>query len=155
MITWSYSLSGVDSGSSSVIPGGSSNPSAGSTISDLALDLLTGDLEFPPRLIYGAEAIAQRIRVRFKWFFEEWFLDQRQGIPYYRDILIKNPDPVLISFIFRRALLTTPGVVSVSKFNASLNKSTRHLTVNFEATLSDNGILTADAEPFILGSTNA
>jgi hypothetical protein len=119
-------------------------------ICELALNPATGDVAIPPRLIYGVEAIAQRIRVRFEWFLGEWFLDTRQGVPYYRDILIKNPDPILITFIFRRVLLSTPGVKSVSSFRAVLDKVTRTLTVDFEATADDGNILTAVAEPFII-----
>jgi hypothetical protein len=119
-------------------------------ITELALNPVTGDLAVPPRWIRGAEAVAQRIRVRFKWFLGEWFLDTRQGVPYYRDILIKNADPILITFIFRRVLLSTPGVKSVSSFHATLDKTSRVLTVTFEAVADDGSILTASAEPFII-----
>jgi hypothetical protein len=121
-------------------------------IAELALDPATGDLAFPPRIIHGIEAIAQRIRVRFRWFLGEWFLDQRQGVPYYAHILIKNPDPILISYVFRQVLLKTPGVASVSNFQASIDRRSRMLTVDFEATLDDGTILTAQAEPFIISA---
>ncbi len=153
MIEWAYTLiGGTGSGSASDSSGstGSDNASIGLQIADLALDPVSGDLAFPPRIIRGAEAVAQRIRVRFRWFLGEWFLDQRQGVPYYRDILVKNPDPILISFIFRRVLTSTPGVRSVSKFSAVLDRASRTLTVNFEATLADSSTLIANAEPFIL-----
>lgn len=149
-ITWSYSLGGSGTGSGGDTGTDGDNATIGLQIAELALDLTTGDLFFPPKIIHGAEAVAQRVRVRFKWFLGEWFLDQRQGVPYYQDILIKNPDPILISFIFRRVLLSTPGVRSVASFNASLDRQSRTLTVDFEATLDDDSILTATAEPFII-----
>jgi hypothetical protein len=121
-------------------------------IAELELDRTTNDIKLPPRIIRGAEAVAQRVRVRFRWFLGEWFLDQRQGVPYYRDILVKNPDRILITFIFRQVLLGTPGVKSVANFRADLDRATRTLTVDFEAAvLTDGSILTARAEPFIIG----
>lgn len=154
MITWSYSLnggSGSGSGSgSSDAPGSSDNASLELEIAELALDPVTGDLLIPVKIIRGAEAVAQRVRVRFQFFLGEWFLDTRLGVPYYEQILVKNPDTLLIGFIFKRVLLTTPGVKSVSTFNATLDRLTRTLFVDFEATLLDGGILTAVSEPFIL-----
>jgi hypothetical protein len=126
------------------------NAAIGLEIAELALNLTTGDLLIPPKIIRGAEAVAQRVRVRFRWFLGEWFLDERLGVPYYSDILVKNPDPILISFIFRRVLLSTPGVKSVSSFSATLDRTTRTLLVDFEATLDNGIILTAVAEPFII-----
>lgn len=126
-------------------------PSAGIGIADLELDLATNDIKIPARIIRGGDAVAQRVRVRFRWFLGEWFLDTRQGVPYFRDILIKNPDRILIGFIFRQVLLSTPGVKSVISFRASLDPAARELSVDFEAMLIDGTILTAQAEPFIIG----
>jgi hypothetical protein len=120
-------------------------------LSTFALNPATGDLEIPLRIVRGAEAVAQRVRVRFRWFLGEWFLDTRQGVPYFRDILIKNPDPILISFIFRQVLMTTPGVKRVESIKAALDRGSRALRVDFAATLDDDSPLTSTAEPFIIG----
>lgn len=118
---------------------------------ELALDVATGDLAIPVKLLKGADAIAQRIRTRFRFVKGEWFLDKRLGVPYFDYILIKNPDPVLVSAIFRRVLMTTPGVKQVKRFTATLDKATRTLTVDFEALLNDDTTtLVANAEPFII-----
>lgn len=140
MIVWAFTLQSTGL-----------TQSQGLGIADLELDLATNDIKLPIRIIRGPEAVAQRVRVRFRWFLGEWFLDTRQGVPYYRDILVKNPDRILISFIFRQVLLTTPGVKSVISFRASLDSKARELSVDFEAMLLDGTILTAQAEPFILG----
>ena len=139
-LVWTYTLHGSGQDQTQAIG-----------IADLELDPLANDIKLPPRIIRGPEAVAQRVRVRFRWFLGEWFLDTRQGVPYYRDILVKNPDKILISFIFRQVLTTTPGVKSVSRFNASLDAVNRELITDFEATLTDGNILTAQAEPFIIG----
>jgi len=151
MISWSYSLAVAVPPSSGVTPTPTSTTNATQfLISDLALDPDTWDLAIPPRLIYGAECVIQRIRVRFRWFYEEWFLDLREGIPYFRDILIKNPDLNLIQFIFRRVLVLTPGIKSVQSFNIVHDKPLRHLSVSFVVLLIDGGTITAESEPFIV-----
>lgn len=127
------------------------NATVGLQIAELALNPSTGDLALPVRILHGADAVAQRVRVRFRWFLGEWFLDRRQGVPYIESILVKNPDPILITFIFRKVLLLTPGVKSVKTFHASLDRPTRHLTVTFEAVLNDDSIMTFNKEEFIIG----
>lgn len=117
---------------------------------ELYLDPLTGDIAIPIQIVRGEHAVLQRIMVRFRFFLGEWFLDQRLGVPYYRDILKKNPNSILISFIFRQVLLGTPGVASVASFSASLDRATRKLTANFEAVLED-GFIIRTPEPFIIG----
>lgn len=154
MFTWSYNLEGGDTPTPPA-------PSSGGAFSgvvvpalpyaELALDPDTWDLALPPRILRGEDAVIQRIRVRFKFFRSEWFLDTRQGIPYREQIFIKNPNPVVISFIFRRVLLSTPGVASVTSFTASLDSETRKLTATFEAKLVDGTVLRAVDEPFIVG----
>lgn len=116
-----------------------------------ALDPATGDLAVPIRLVRGAEAVLQRIRIRFRWFLGEWFLDQREGVPYFRDVLVKNPDPVLISSIFRTVLRRTPGVLRIDRFAARLERNTRTLIVDFEVTLETGETLTVADDKFIIG----
>ena len=120
---------------------------------ELALDPATWDVAFPIAFITGPEAVLQRVKVRFRFFLGEWFLDQRLGIPYYRDILIKNPDILLITTIFRRVLTTTPGVERVGSFKAQLLTAERKLLCDFVAFLSNGSKIIAEAEPFILTGT--
>lgn len=117
---------------------------------ELYLDPATWDVAVPVRFVTGPDAVLQRVKVRFRFFLGEWFLDQKLGIPYYRDILIKNPDILLISSIFQRVLLTTPGVDRVATFKAQLLPAERKLLCDFVAFLSDGTRIIADAEPFIL-----
>lgn len=109
-----------------------------------------GDLEIPVRLKRGAEAIEQRLRNRLRFFLAEWFLDARLGVPYFRDVLVKNPDLDLVRSIIRRVILGTPGVASLRKFDVELDRLARRLDVtDFEAILDDGSPLRPD-EPFIV-----
>lgn len=119
---------------------------------ELALDLDTWDLDLPIRWIRGAEAIAQRILVRLRWFKGEWFLDENQGIPYFQVLLgVKSPDIALVSGLLRRAILSTPGVARVQSLDLSYDSSTREASLAFVAETDDGAMLTyASDSPLVL-----
>jgi hypothetical protein len=117
---------------------------------ELALDPVTHDLAVPVRVIRGPLAVAQRVKCRLLFFLGEWVLDQRLGVPYFRDVLVKNPDPILISAIFRQVVRETPGVSRVTKLLATIDKPTRTLTVDFSAVLLDGMVVEFQDEKFIL-----
>lgn len=117
---------------------------------DLALDISTWDLELPPRLITGADMIAQRIGIRFKFWLGEWFLDTREGVPYIEQVLVANPDLSLIRALFRRVITSTPGVKRVESLDLSFDRAARTLVVgSFRATLIDGSTLALES-PFIV-----
>ncbi len=126
-------------------------PTAVIALSAWALDPATGDLALPITLLFGADAVLQKIRSRFRFFKGEWFLDTRLGVPYLQIVLVKNPDLILINAIFSKVLATTPGVASVDSFTCLLDRPTRTLTCTFQITLSDGTKVIAQAEPFIIG----
>lgn len=111
----------------------------------------TGDLDLTGHrlnLSTGEAAIEQNLRVRLRFFLESWFLDLRQGIPFFGEILIKSPNMLLVRSIFRQAILDTAGIVAVTTLTASINSSTRLLSLNFTATM-DTGAELVFA-PFII-----
>jgi hypothetical protein len=84
-------------------------------------------------VIEGLEQIRQRIATRLKFFVGEWFLDLRQGVPYYRDVFVSNPNLALIRSLFRRVVLRTPGVISVPRILVGFDPATRQCSVTFQA----------------------
>ena len=118
---------------------------------ELELDEATWDMKVPPNIIKGVPAIAQRLRVRLQFFLKEWFLDQRQGMPYFEAILIKNPDITLVQSIFRRAILATPGVLAIAKMRTALDNATRTFTVTpLEIVLTGGVVFRAQPDEFII-----
>lgn len=99
-------------------------------------------------IVDGDDAIHQQVLIRLKFFLEEWFLDERVGIPYYRDILVRNPNLDLIRTIYKTAILETPGVTSVDRMTLDIDTPSRTLNLYFSATLDSGAVLTFD--PFIL-----
>ena len=89
--------------------------------------------------------IRQKIATRFRFYYGEWFLDQRQGLPYYGTVLTKNPDMALVRSLFLRVLRDTPGVLDVVTFNLVHDRVSRTVSFSFEA-LVDGGEITVKPE---------
>ena len=121
-------------------------------ITTLKTDPLTGDLAIPVVLLTGIDAVAQNLRERFQFFLGEWFLDTREGVPYYRDVLIKNPDIGVVRSIFRRIILDTQDIASLRQLTIQLDATTRIMTAEFIAVLVDGTVLdtTKLDAPFII-----
>lgn len=89
-------------------------------------------------LVRDARAIAQKVENRFRFFLGEWFLDLREGIPYFTEVLIKGPDVRVIRQLFLKVVTSTPGMADVTSFNMSYDPSTRTLFYQWEG-LTDSG----------------
>jgi hypothetical protein len=92
-------------------------------------------------LVEGVQQIRQRLASRLQFFLGEWFLDLRQGIPYFRDVLVKNPNLDVIRSLMRRVILDTPGTLSLVKLEIELDSSARTLSVAFEAVVEGGSIV--------------
>lgn len=91
---------------------------------DLVIE--NGDLA----VVSGSDAIAQRIRDRLLTFSKEWFLDLSFGVPYYDNILVKNPRLDVVNAILKTQILKSQEGSFVS-FLVNLDQS-RNLTVEYE-----------------------
>ena len=116
------------------------NPTS-STFNDLVIQ--NGDLVITPTQL---DAVQQHILQRLRIFLGEWFLDNTIGLPYFQQILVKNPNQAVIDGLLQNQIATTPGVVQLSSFSANVNFTTRVLSVSFSAltttgTVSYNGLV--------------
>lgn len=112
-------------------------------MSDLSLDTLTADLIIQNGdlvLNSGLEAIRQNLQSRLSFFLGEWFLDVDAGVPYYQDVLKKNPDPVILDGVFKDAILGTPGVIGLDEFDMQMDTALRQLKLTFRARTTDGPI---------------
>lgn len=107
---------------------------------NLLIDQNTYDLDLTNNaasLVDGLDAIHQDWISRLKFIRGEWFLDQRAGIPYFEEILVKQPNPARLRAIFHEATLTTPGIAEIKAFSLDLS-ATRVLTLDIDA-VTDGG----------------
>lgn len=112
------------------------------------LHLEHGDLVWTTDL---AVEVAQRLRVRFRFFRGEWFLDLREGTPWYQEILGKGASDATIRAIFSNVIRTCPGVSSLVSISFEMDRSERELVLDFEAKLEDGSTFKASKfGPFIV-----
>jgi hypothetical protein len=90
--------------------------------------VLTSDAD--PR---GTNNILQDIVQNLSFFLGEWFLDNTKGIPYFQQILIKNPDQSKIDGFMINTILGTPGVLQLLSYSFQANYAQRILNVTFSA----------------------
>ncbi len=96
---------------------------------DLKLDP-TGDLlisGFDLVLVDGRDQVGQRLKTRLKTFLGEWFLDIDRGVPYFEDVLVKNPDMARVNAVLTQQILLDSEITSVTSFATSFDGTTRRL----------------------------
>lgn len=88
------------------------------------------------RLVRAAdgEAIAQAIRIALSIFQGEWFLDTTRGLPYYQEILVKNPNVAQIRRVIADRILSVPGVLDLVSLTLDFDRAARTLSVSFKVT---------------------
>lgn len=85
---------------------------------------------------YSAE-VAQGIVCALRLIRGEWYLDQRIGTPWHERILGKAgvvAGESTVEGIFRRVVLTVPGVAAVERCEVTIHRATSHLSVELDAT---------------------
>lgn len=112
---------------------------------DIALDKDTHDLAISGgelSLVTATQAIDQNLRVRLKLVQSEIVYNTSLGVPYFRDILIKNPNTNTVVSILRDAILSVQGVAEIETLDVSFDRATRTINVAFEVRTDDGSKLT-------------
>ena len=99
-------------------------------LSGNTLKITNGDLV----ICDGLDAIIQDVSTRLQFFLGEWFLNTKAGIPYFQKILGKHKPDGYVASLFRRVVLETPGIQSLTQdVVLTYNEPLRFLTVTFKA----------------------
>lgn len=102
----------------------------------------------------NAEQVAILLKNRLQFFLGEWFLDVREGIPYYDVVMVKNPDLNLLSRMFRKVILATEGVAQIDVLTTDLDAALRKLTVTIRVLTDDGFYISGGTDtPFIVEVT--
>jgi len=75
------------------------------------------------------ESIRQAVRVRLLWFWGEWRFAVEFGVPYFENILVKNPNIEQIRRIVRDEAMSVDGVLDVRNITVTISKQTRSATI--------------------------
>jgi len=92
-----------------------------------------------------SEEIRLLILHKLKLWYGEWFLARSKGIKYKERILIKGPDANTVKSEFKRAILTTKGVVSLQSFDLVQDTVNRVLYVS-GTIMTTAGVITLEQE---------
>ena len=113
----------------------------GSLYSQALHDIL---LESGSAILY--QGLDQRIDCALRTVFGEWWLDRTLGVPYFEELLKKNPDLSVARQIFASVILTVPGVQRITKLAVTFVPSTRVFQVTFEAVGTDSILASTTSE---------
>lgn len=94
--------------------------------------LLDDDLDLPEFSVHttGIAIVAQRVHIRLSMFKGEWMLDTRQGLPFVDWLTQKVGRRRLdeIAARVRREITSTPGVISLDNYSATISGRTIVIT---------------------------
>ncbi len=90
-------------------------------------------VDFNLSICTDVRAIRSNIEARLRFFLGEWFIDLRQGMPYFQEIFVKNPAIPVVRSLLSRVVTTTPGVVAIVSSSFRYDPSSRTLFYFFEA----------------------
>jgi len=117
---------------------------------DLKLDTVSHDLQvkaYDLQLVNDVDSTAQRLKVRLKFFFTEWFLNRTAGVPYLQSILEKGSDIQQVENILKTVIIETPRVIQLTSFTLDYNNFSRQLIVDFSVLTDDGPIVFNEVLP--------
>ena len=107
---------------------------------NFALDPVAHDLYLDPdgQIALAQTPLDQRIDCRLRTFRGEFWLDQSIGIPYFQEILKKNPDLQAVRAAFASEIQKVAGVKTINSLSLEIDRAQRKLTVTFNVTGTDS-----------------
>ena len=83
------------------------------------------------------DSVRQAVRIRLQWFFNEWRFAPQYGVPYFEDILIKNPDIERVRRIIRDEAASVDEVQDVQNIRIAVNKAERTAQVTLDIVIAE------------------
>ena len=98
-----------------------------------------------PDLAFAEETdiLKQRLTIRLQFLLEEWFLDNRAGLPYTQFIFKQGSSIEDIYSIFRQEINNTEGVENIVSLELTPIANTKSMRVDFSV---NNGVTTGTVE---------
>lgn len=87
----------------------------------------------------NVESVAQKIRIRLRTYFGEWFVNTSIGVPYFQEILKKGVSKDYVDTIFLDIIRATEGVLRVTEYISEIDTLGVYRAA-FTAETSDNQI---------------
>lgn len=91
------------------------------------------------------ESVAQKIKIRLKWWLGEWRWDEEEGLPYRDELFIKNPDTDSFEMAVREKIFDVTEVTDVKDVTVEYDRKTRQGKIMFTAYV-DNEVIREEVE---------
>jgi hypothetical protein len=75
--------------------------------------------------IAPTDGIRQAVVIRLRWFLNEWRFAPPFGMPYFEEILVKNPDLERIKVIIRDECMSVDGVKDITNISVDYDPRAR------------------------------
>ena len=85
----------------------------------------TGDISI-------TDSVRQAVRIRLLWFLNEWRFTPQYGVPYFEDILTKNPSRERVKGIIRRETVSVDEVLDARNISLVINKPAREAKISLD-----------------------
>lgn len=85
-----------------------------------------------------ADIIAVRIQTRLRTILGENFRNRETGVPYFEEVLKKNPDMARVKNLLLSAMANVEGVRKILQFDPILEPETRTYRVYFKVLASND-----------------
>lgn len=93
-----------------------------------------GDLFISPDGdIILADSVAQKINIRLKWFESEWRWDEEEGLPYFGELFVKNPDTDSFEAMIREKIFEVDEVTEVRSVSIIYDERSRESYIEYTA----------------------
>ncbi len=102
---------------------------------DLKCDKVTNDIQIlngDLALVSEVEELQQRLLTRLRWFYGEYVFDTSNGMRYFEDILVKNPNLPNIENLLKSIISETDGVNKILSFKLEYDPKQRTASIFFE-----------------------
>lgn len=78
-------------------------------------------------------SLRQKIRIRLLWFAREWRWDEELGMPYFEELLVKNPDTEYFEGLIQEEIFNVDEVVQVKEVTILYDSQTREAAIQYVA----------------------
>jgi len=90
-----------------------------------------------------SDVVIQRLKIRLQFLLEEWFLDNRTGLPFTQFIFEQGSSIEDVYELFRKEINDTEGVENITELNLTPDASEKGLRIDFSV---NDGILSGSVE---------
>lgn len=74
----------------------------------------------------------QAVQIRLRWLYGEWRFAPENGVPYFEEIMVKNPDTARIKQIIRSEVMGVDGMLDVKNLEVKVNSQLRTVRITFD-----------------------